>query len=476
MDSNIDARRDSKSLMTGPAIEGIAARRSGTPQSRLPSAMLGQGEPPGAAIRAGFDGWWTLAVLSALYVVGYLNRFIGTMVVPEVKASLHISDLQMGIILGPAFAFSYALFGVPFGWAADRYSRRMVILVGTVLFALSTAATGLATTFASLLVWRIGVGIGESSLSPAALSLIAQKFPKHRLTTAVSIFSMGPKIGTAVAFAAGGIILVAAAAAVHHISALHGVEPWRIAFAITAVPSLVLGLLCLAFREPRMVAPRGGASGDSALRFISEQRRLMVPMLSGFGILLICGQSLISWVPSYLQREFQWQAVGYGPIIGLVGAIGAASLVVKGYIMDRLYARGIRDIHIRFYTWLLIATFPISVATFLVHSRLVFVLCYSVVGVITIPCIAYASVAIQMISPPHLRGRVFAIFSIPLMLIGGLGPPLAGMLTDCLFRDEAKLGWSLGLLLAIGIPAAILMLRVSLPEFRRAIEANAGYD
>ena len=425
--------------------------------------------------RAGPDSWWTLAVVSTLYVASYLNRFIVTMVVPDLKASLRITDLEMGIILGPAFAFSYALFGLPFGWAADRYSRRMVILVGTILFAVSTAASGLATSFLVLLLMRICVGLGESSLSPSALSLVAQKFPKDRLTTAISIFSMGPKMGTAVAFAAGGLIVAVAAAATRELTIFRGVEPWRVAFLLTALPSLLLGLLCLTFREPPLPSRQAdGEAHDSAIRFMIDQRRLMIPMLIGFGLLLICGQSLISWVPAYLQRVFHWKPLGFGPVLGLISTIGAASLVVKGVIMDRLFARGIRDIHIRFYTWLLIATFPISAATFVVPSRMAFVACYFVVGVITIPCIAYASVAIQMIAPPSLRGRVFATFSIPLALVGGLGPPLVGALTDYVFADESKIGWSLTLLLGTAIPLAIVSLRMCLPGLRQAVEAAAS--
>jgi MFS family permease len=427
--------------------------------------------------RAGFDAWWTLTVVSTLYVASYLNRFIVTMVVPDLKASLKVTDLEMGIILGPAFAFSYAAFGIPFGWAADRYSRRMVILAGTILFALSTAASGLATSFAALLLLRVCVGLGESSLSPAALSLVAQKFPKDRLTTAISIFSTGPKLGTAVAFAAGGLIVAAAATMVHVWPIFHGVAPWRVAFLITALPSFLLGLLCLTFREPPLVRHQSQPGAhDSAIRFLVEQRGLMIPMLIGFGLLIICGQSLISWVPAYLQRVFHWSPLGFGPILGLVSTIGAASLVVKGLIMDRLFARGIRDIHIRFYTWLLIATFPISAVTFVVPSKLAFVLCYAVVGVITIPCIAYASVAIQMVAPPPLRGRVFATFSIPLALIGGIGPPLIGALTDYVFHDEAKVGWSLTLLLGLAIPGAIVALRMCLPGLRHAIDASERYN
>lgn len=455
-----------------PGALSISDSAAAEPQLAQASDLIGTAPQP----RAGIDAWWTLTVVSTLYVASYLNRFIITMVVPDLKASLKITDLEMGIILGPAFAFSYALFGLPFGWAADRYSRRMVILIGTILFALSTAISGLATSFLVLLLMRVCVGLGESSLSPAALSLVAQKFPKEKLTTAISIFSMGPKMGTAVAFAAGGLIVAAAAAATRGLAIFHGVEPWRVAFLITSLPSLLLGLLCLTFREPALPPRRADAGDhDSAFRFLIEQRRLMIPMLVGFGLLLICGQSLISWVPAYLQRVFHWTPLGFGPVLGLISTIGAASLVVKGMIMDRLFARGIRDIHIRFYTWLLIATFPISAATFVVPGRMAFVACYFVVGVITIPCIAYASVAIQMIAPPHLRGRVFATFSIPLALVGGLGPPLVGALTDYLFADESKVGWSLTLLLCTAIPLAIVALRMCLPGLRRAVDASARY-
>lgn len=117
------------------------------------------------------EAWWTLAVVSALYVAGYLDRFIITMLVPDVKTSLGVSDFQMGLVLGPAFALSYAIFGIPFGWAADRFSRRSVIIAGAALYAIGTVITGLAGSFALLLMLRICVGVGESSLPPAALSL-----------------------------------------------------------------------------------------------------------------------------------------------------------------------------------------------------------------------------------------------------------------------------------------------------------------
>lgn len=425
--------------------------------------------PPPAA-RIGFDAWWTLAVVSTLYVVSYLDRFIMTMMVPDIKASLAISDMQIGLILGPAFAFSYAFFGIPFGWAADRWSRRLVILAGTLVFSLATAASGFAGSFIAMLLLRICVGLGEASLSPAALSLLAQKFPRERLAVAISVFSMGPKLGTAVAFAVGGFIVAAAAVLTRSTPVLAGIEPWRLAFGAAALPSLLLGLLCLTFREPTL-PPRSSNPLEfgGAFSFMLQRRRLMLPMLIGFGSVLICGQALIAWVPAYLERRFAWEPTGYGPIIGAISMVGAATLVVKGAIMDRLFAKGVLDIHIRFYTWLLIATLPISLATFLVPGKAAFVACYAVLSIITIPSTAYASVAIQMVTPPQLRGRVFATFIIPLAIAGGFGPPLVGAITDYVIGAERMVGYSLAALLATALPIAIIALRISLPGLREAV-------
>lgn len=454
------------------------------PDDTAPSPAGATTTPP--APRAGVDAWWTLAVVTALYVIGYLDRFIVTLVVPDVQADLGLSDTRIGLILGPAFAIAYALFSLPSGWAADRYSRRMVILLGAGLAGIATAFSGMATSFAMLLALRILVGVGESSLVPAALSLVTQKFPRERLTTAISIFSMGPKVGIAVALALGGVIVSVAGLIAADVAAFEGVRAWRLVFILTGVPSLLIGFLCLTFRElPLPGASRGqgvagterGSAGeqapeDGALRFIAAQWALFVPMLVGIGAMMICGQSLVAWVPSHLHRAFAWEPIGYGPLLGLASAIGAGSLVVKGMIMDRLFARGIGDIHLRFYTWLLIATYPAGVVAFLATDRLLFFLSYALISIIAIPCLAYASVTIQMVTPAAMRGRVLAILSVPLAIIGGFGPPLVGRLTDGLFADPAKLGWSLALVVGTSVPVAIVALRLALPGLRRAIDAN----
>ncbi len=422
------------------------------------------------------DAWWTVAVLTALYVFSYLDRFILTMLVPHVKASLHLSDTQMGIILGPAFALVFALAGLPLGWAADRFSRRWVIVVGALVFGVATGLSGLATSFTALLLLRMLVGVGEASLTPAAMSLLAAKIPRERLTTAISTFSMGPKIGSSAAYAVGGVALIAAAAIERSWPALNLSEPWRLTLAVAAVPSVVVAFLAFTFREPARIDVAHDRADDSALAFLRAQWRLMLPLLVGFCAVVICGQSLIAWVPTFIDRQFHWSPAIYGPILGAISLAGALTLVPKGLVMDWLFARGMRDVHVRFYTWLLIGTLPLSVTVFLLRDSTLFMIAYAIVAVVTIPSIAYVTSAAQVITPPRLRGRITALVSIPLALIGSLGPVAVGLLTDKVFADEARLGWSLAVVLGTMIPVAVICLRSCLPRLRIAVDANAARE
>jgi len=126
-----------------------------------------------------------VAVLFGLYVFSWLDRLIISMLVEPIKGDLALSDFQMSLLLGPAFALSYAFFGLPLGWAVDRWSRRWIIFGGVTTWGLATAACGLAQSFETLLIARILVGVGEACMIPAAYSLLADEFPRERLTVAV---------------------------------------------------------------------------------------------------------------------------------------------------------------------------------------------------------------------------------------------------------------------------------------------------
>lgn len=420
------------------------------------------------------SAWWALTVLTALYVCSYLDRYVMTMLVTDIQASLKMSDFQMGLVLGPAFALFFAIFSIPLAWAADRYSRRWVIFAGALMFGLATALSGIVISFNTLLLARVFVAVGEASLGPAALALLADKFPRERMSTAISIFATGPKIGGTAAYGVGGITLLAMAGVAVALPGLSDVEPWRLTFFAIGIPSILVAGLLFTFSEPpvktRKAMADQGEGRDDVVQFFKSERRLFIPLLLGFSAMSICGNSLIAWLPTFSQRSFGWPPDLYGPLLSAVSFAGAISLPIKGMIMDRLFAKGVRDIHIRFYSWLLMATLPLALTIFFIPNGVWFFVPYAVVGVVAIPWTAYASVCVQMVTPPNLRGRVWGAMLIPLITAGGIGPVLVGLLTDEVFGDPAKIGWSLATVMGIFIPAALFCMRLCLRHLNHAVE------
>ena len=415
-----------------------------------------------------------LAVLLTLYTLSFVDRIVISMLVDPIKQTLGLSDVEMGIIIGPAFGVAYCIFGYVFGLAADRLSRRKVIYGGVTLWSLSAGLTGFAGSFIGLLGFRVGVGAGEAALTPAAYSLITDRFPHRRLTTAMAIYQMGAKLGASIAFAVGGISIAFATTLQHqHWPVVGAMEPWQIALAITGLPGAILALLVFTFREP---AREAGAAKDKTDRaplwqFLTAERRALIPMAIGFASIAITMYSLTSWTPTYMSRQFDWHPAQYGPALSLISLVGAGSMIIKGLIVDWLYGRGIRDAHLRFFTWLLAGTIPLGAGAFFITDPWVFLMVYAILQVVALQFVVFMGATLQLFVPPELRGQITGLFLGFFTLLGlGAGPTFTALLTDYLFRDEAKLGYSLAVTTCLTIPLAWLALRAALAP------VNAAFD
>ena len=158
-----------------------------------------------SAVRA-----WTVVVLLLLaYAVSLIDRQVLSLLVQPIKASLDISDTQISLLHGLAFAIFYTMFGILIGRAVDKYNRRNIIVAGITLWCLATIACGLASSFAGLFIARMFVGVGEATLSPAAFSMIADYFPPERRARAMSVFSTGVFVGSGLALILGGAAIEA---------------------------------------------------------------------------------------------------------------------------------------------------------------------------------------------------------------------------------------------------------------------------
>ncbi len=220
--------------------------------------------------------WYVVGVLTLLYAFSFIDRQIFSLLVGPLRRDLHIGDAKMSLLIGFRFALFYTFFGIPLGRLADIYSRRLIIATGLVLWSGFTASCGLAQTFETMLLLRMGVGVGEAALSPAAYSLITDYFPRERLATALSVYSMGIYVGSGMAYLLGGLVVAyASTQAMWTIPLLGAVHPWQIIFLMVGLPGIAVAPLLFTVNEP---AVHRGAG-----------RRSTVPMRQVFSYILETG-------------------------------------------------------------------------------------------------------------------------------------------------------------------------------------------
>lgn len=452
------------------------ATASPTPTG-VATGMTAQDAPGEAAGRPSLaTAWWMVGALFLIYVFAWLDRLTVSMLVPPIKQQMALTDFQMSLILGPAFALSYAVFAIPLGWAADRFPRRIVIFCGVGIWAMATLACGFAATFGELMAARVIVGIGEAALLPAAYSMIGDAFPRDKVTVATSVFQAAGKTGSAAAFGLGGFAIAFAKSLDHIDWPFHGpAHYWQITFALIGIPGFLLMFLALSFPEPpRRDAGRQETVAKGTLRaFLKQHTVLLSAATFAFSCLAVVGYSLTSWVPAYMDRHFGWEPARYGVALSAMNIFGALALVVCGRVVDRLFARGMRDAHLRFYTWTIVALSPAIIYAFLATNPYVFLACYALIQLITVPFIVYGSAIIALLAPAGLRGQLLGMLMFVFNIVGfGAGPAIVGAITTYVFHDEAMVGQSLAIVVIGGAALALVAMRAVLPRLDAAIAAR----
>jgi MFS family permease len=439
--------------------------------------MPGRKRPLSGGWRLG--PWWMLAVLLLVSMLSYLDRVLLSMLADPVKADLNLSDFQLSLLMGPAFGIAYAVLGLPFGWATDRFSRRWLVTLAAVVWSLGTVACGLAGNFAALFAARVGVGASEAALNPAAFSLIADKTPPARLTTALSIFAAGPKWGQALAYATGGFAIAAATGlSTPAPGQARLVEPWQFTFILIGAIGLLAAPLTLTFSEPvrrnlATMEPNSGGRAGLLVGFVRENAAMLLPLLIGFSLTAVVSNAIYTWAPSHMHRQFGWSPTQYGPALGLVMIIAAAAFLGHGLLADALMRRGRKDAHVRYYSWLLTAILPVLGVVFLLKDPLLFLIGLGLVQSVALPYMLMLSATISLVAPNQVRGQVSAGFFFIMSIIGpGLSPVIVGAMTDFIFHDEQKLGWSLAVVSVSGILGALVAFRLALRPLGRALSRS----
>jgi MFS family permease len=421
------------------------------------------------------SAWTTVTILMVAYVLSFIDRQILNLLVGPIRRDLVISDTQMSLLMGLSFALFYTVCGIPLGRLADTRSRRGLIALGVLFWSAATAACGMAKLYWQFLICRVGVGVGEAALSPAAYSLIADSFPPQRRATAMAVYGMGVYLGSGIAFLLGGLVIqFASAQGDLQLPLLGEVRPWQLIFLILGGAGVLFSLVMLAVREP---ARRGVGAGVAVPladvgRYIRSNRRTVLCHNLGFAGLSLAGYGSAAWIPTFFIRTYGWDAGQVGIVYGgIVAVFGCLGIVFGGRLADWLAKHGRDDANMRVGLYAAVGALPFVVAFPLMGDSLwACVLLAPAVFFLSMP-FGVAPAAIQEIMPNSMRGQASAIYLFVITLIGlGLGPTAVALVTDFVFADDNALRYSLLIVTALAVCSSIVLLWKGLHPYRESLQ------
>jgi copper(I)-binding protein/predicted MFS family arabinose efflux permease len=408
----------------------------------------------------GRGGWFAVGVLLAAYTVSFLDRQLLTLLVQPIKADLGLSDSQIGILQGPAFALFYATMGLPLGWLADRVNRVHLMAAAIAFWSLMTFLCGFATEYTHLLLARFGVGFGEAALVPAAVSLLAELFKPERCALPVSVFTCGLAVGSGLALILGGSFIAVAEQGAGELPLvgefLAAQAPWKVVFILAGVAGLPVTLVMLCLAEPRTnVRVTSGPPLSAVWDHLRTGRAYFQPLLASMAALFVVTTALSAWLPSVLIRDFGWTAIATGGALGPVILFGALiGNLTGGAVVTWLAARGRTEATLL--TMLIGASVmvPSAVLTSVASSPEWLLGFAAVLYLAMAATFGVASLAFVEVTPAQLRGQVVAIYLLCANLLGlMLGPTAVGVFTDSGLSLLASVGHALALVMVLaGLP------------------------
>ena len=415
--------------------------------------------------------WLVVLLLMGAHILSFVDRQILNLMVEPIRHDLGIGDTEMSLLMGFSFAIFYTVCGIPLAWCADRYSRKWLIAGGACAWSIATAGCGLAATYSQMLLARIGVGVGEASLTPASYSLITDYFPRNQRATAISVFSTGTYVGSGLALLIGGFVI--------HWAMGHGsitlplfgsIHPWQVVFLVLGGAGLLFSLVLLLVRDPQRSSGHRHQPFSASVDYLRGNLRTLLCHHFGFSLISLAGYGSAAWIPSYFIRVHSWSPTQVGLVYGSAVAIfGTFGVILGGHIADRLTRRGVVDGTLRVGIFAALAAVPTVPLLLMLHSTTAVFAALAVAVLFFSMPLGCAAAALQEIVPSNMRAQASAVYLFVLNMVGlGLGPTAVALCTDLLFGDDMAVGQSLALVCSSALLSAALLLYVGLAPYRRS--------
>lgn len=428
-----------------------------------------------------FQANFALAVFLLAYILSFVDRQILSLMVDPIKRDLGVSDLQMGLLQGFAFALLYAFLGVPVGMLADRAVRKRIIAAGVVFWSFATALCGFAGNYALLFAARMGVGMGEATLSPSAHSFLSDAFEPAKLARAMAIYSMGITLGGGMAYLIGGAVVAAVSGAdTTHIPLIGALRPWQIAFVIVAAPGLLVALLVGLVKEPArkesvdpaMVVAK--QSLMSVVRYVGAHWRVFVPIYMTTSTLGILGYSVSAWFPTLLIRNFGLTAGSAGLYMGAIYLVlGSAGSVCGGLLSEWLARRGKREANLMTIGLVAVATLIPSALSPIVGTLWATIALFSGAMFLFNGFFGSAIAALQLATPNKMRATNAALYLLVNNLFGlSLGASAVPVINAVFFNGSQNVGPAISIIAVVVCPIGAALAWFGLKPYRELLSRN----
>ncbi|MGH7027611.1 spinster family MFS transporter [Brevundimonas sp.] len=421
---------------------------------------------------------FALGVFLLAYILSFVDRQILSLLVDPIKRDLGVSDLQMGLLQGFAFALLYAFLGVPVGLLADRTVRKRIIAYGVVFWSAATALCGFAGNYALLFAARMGVGVGEATLSPSAHSFLSDAFEPAKLARAMAIYTMGITLGGGMAYLIGGTVVAAVANAdTTHLPLIGAMRPWQMAFLIVAAPGVLVAALVAMVKEPARRSLVGAAETASrpglkaVTRYVGGQWRAFVPIYMTSSVLGILGYSLASWFPTLLIRNHDLAPGTAGLYMGAIYlALGSAGSICGGLLSEHLARRDRPEANLLTVGLVSAALIVPAILAPLAGPLWATLALLCVLTFLANSFFGSSIAALQLATPNTMRATNSALFLLVNNLIGlSLGAAAVPVINAVLFAGSENVGPAIALIAAACCPLSAALAFWGLKPYRRLI-------
>lgn len=429
--------------------------------------------------------WYVVSVLTLAYTVSFIDRQIMALMIEPIRHDLSISDTQVSLLVGLAFAVFYTVLGVPIARLADRYSRGVIITVGITVWCLMTAACGVSRNYAQLFLARVGVGVGEAALSPSALSMISDYFPRQSRVRAIAVYNMGISLGAGLAMILGGqIVAHVTQAPALRMPVVGQLFAWQTVFLIVGLPGLVVALLMATVREPKRREHLQATAGENshlslrvAAKFLGGRWRMYGSHFFGMSTVAILAYGLLAWIPTMFIRTWGWGIAEIGLAYGLIVLVaGPLSALGASWLSERFTKAGYEDADMRSALCFALLGVVGAIATALAPTPWLSILLLLPASIGTTAATACGLTALMTATPNQLRAQASAMYYFVVNIFGlTVGPTGIAIFTDYVFRDTLSVRYSVSCVSVLAGVLALVFLVYNLGQYRQAMRETRAW-